>query len=70
MITKYPYIKKIVASDIARLNTNEMDKNFDINNALICPSGVISQKEVLKNLKISNREDKCLIYFKREKPAI
>ena len=42
-----------------------MDKNFNINNALICPSGVISQEEVLKNIEISNREDVCLIYFKK-----
>jgi len=69
LITQYPYIKKIVASDIAKLNTHEMDNNFDIKNALICPSGVISQKEVLKNLKISNREDKCLIYFKKRKTS-
>ena len=41
------------------------DVSFDIKNALVCPSGVISQKEVLENLEISNREDVCLIYFKK-----
>ena len=45
LITKYSYIKKIVASDIAKLNTREMDESFDIKNALVCPSGVISQKK-------------------------
>ena len=69
LITKYSYIKKIVASDIAKSNTREMDESFDIKNALVCPSGMISQKEVLENLEISNREDVCLIYFKKRETS-
>jgi len=62
---KYSYIKKLVASDIAFKNVKEMDNNMDINNVVICPSGVIPKKEVHDNLKISKRENKCLIYFKK-----
>ena len=55
---KYSYIKKLVASDIAFQNVKEMDINADVNNVLICPSGVISKKDVLDNLKIKNRENR------------
>ena len=62
---KYSYIKKLVASDIAFQNVKEMDINADVNNVLTCPSGVISKKDVLDNLKIKNRENRCLVYFKK-----
>lgn len=65
LIARYPYIKKIVASNIAKINTTEVDRTFDANNAFVCPSGIIMQKEVQKNLEISDREEKCLVYFKK-----
>ena len=65
LTSNYPYIKKLVASKIAHINTVEMDSDFDINNALICSSGVISKEQLNNNMKITNREDRCLVYFKK-----
>ena len=65
LTSSYPYIKKLVASKIAHINTVELDRNFDINNALICSSGVISTEQLIKNMNITSREDKCLVYFKK-----
>lgn len=62
---KYNYIHKLVASEIAFKNAEEMDNNIDLEKVLICPSGMISKKEALQNLEIINREEKCLIYFKK-----
>lgn len=65
LTAQYPYIKKLVASNIAKTNTIEIDSSFDINNAIVCPSGIISEKKVLENLEISNRDNMCLVYFKK-----
>ncbi len=65
LIQKHSYIKKLVASEIAYKNAFEMDKNIDMDNVIICPSGIISKYDVLNNSNISTREDKCLIYFKK-----
>ena len=65
LIAQHPYIKKLVASNIAKTNTIEIDSSFDINNAMVCPSGIISEKNVLENLEISNRDNMCLVYFKK-----
>ena len=62
---RYSFIKKLVASDIAFKNVEEMDISVDTNNVVTCPSGIISKKEVLKNLEIDNRQNKCLVYFKK-----
>ena len=46
------------------------DSNFVEENTLICPSGVASRNEVNRNLKIKNRNKKCLVYFKKKKCEI
>jgi hypothetical protein len=64
-IKKYPNIKLLVASQKIFENfTKEMKYGLDGNNVKVCPAGVISEKQLLKNSKLKNREEKCLIYFK------
>ena len=63
---KYSYIKKLVASDIAFQNVKEMDINADVNNVLICPSGVISKKDVLDNLKLRTGKIDVLYILKKD----
>lgn len=65
LTNKHSYIKKLVSSDITYSNQLAKDPNFKKENTLICPSGVISRKEVYSNLKIKNRNNKCLVYFKK-----
>tara|TARA_B100000945_G_C20373958_1_gene593578 strand:- start:406 stop:1407 length:1002 start_codon:yes stop_codon:yes gene_type:complete len=62
---KFSNVKMLVASNQAYKNiVEELKFDVDPNNVLICPSGVISQKELDKNKNITERKDKCLIYFK------
>lgn len=65
LIKNYPYIKKLVASDIAFLNAKELDPKFIPESTIVLPSGIDSEDNIIKNLKIKNRNDKCLIYFKK-----
>ena len=61
---KFENIKKLVASEMALTNAYELDKSFKSETAIVCPSGVISENQLLKNMKLKNRNQKCLIYFK------
>ena len=59
-------IKILAASKIAQSNLlKELDLDIAYDDTVVCPGGVISKKELLENAKISNRIDKCLIYFKK-----
>jgi hypothetical protein len=63
---KYPNIKQVVASQSVYLSTiSEMGIDMDKNKIVIFPSGVISNKDLLKNLKLKQNSDRCLIYFKK-----
>ena len=62
---KYPYIKKLVATKMALKNAEELDPNFISESTIVLPSGIISEKDLSKNLDIKNRNSKCLIYFKK-----
>ena len=62
----YPNIKKLVASDAAYNNAvYELGLNVEPENVYVCPSGVISKKELNKNRAEYKRDDKCLVYFKK-----
>lgn len=59
-------VKKIVASKAAYDNiVHQLDIDVKPENVFICPSGVISQKNLSINSKRRVREDKCLVYFKK-----
>lgn len=63
---RYPNIKKLVASEAAYINAvHEMDSGLNPENVFVCPSGVISEKNLNKNKIQTKRNDKCLIYFKK-----
>tara|TARA_A100001011_G_scaffold51538_2_gene49601 strand:+ start:14884 stop:15885 length:1002 start_codon:yes stop_codon:yes gene_type:complete len=63
---EYPNIKKLVASDAAYNNAvYELGLNVQPENVYVCPSGVISKKELNKNRAEYKRDDKCLVYFKK-----
>lgn len=62
---EYPFIKKLVASDIAYKNSSEINSNYLKESTVICPSGIINKKAVLENLSFENRNSKCLIYYKK-----
>lgn len=63
---KYPNIKQVVASQSVYLSTtSEIGIDIDKNKIVIFPSGVISNKELFKNLKLKKNSDRCLIYFKK-----
>lgn len=65
IINENKNVKKLVASEIAKKNTVEMDKNFDLSKCVVCPSGVVQKKEVAKSLEIKNRNNRCLVYYKK-----
>ena len=65
LVKNYPYIKKLVASDIAFKNAKELDTGFIHESTIVLPSGIDSEINIMKNLNIKNRNDKCLIYFKK-----
>ena len=65
LTNEYSFIKKLVSSNITFSNQLAKDSNFVEENTLICPSGVASRNEVNRNLKIKNRNKKCLVYFKK-----
>ena len=62
LIKKHNYIKKLVASEVAYKNAFEMDSDINLDNVMICPSGIIFEHDVVNNIEISKREDKCLIF--------
>ena len=63
---KYSNVKKLVASNPAYKNAvYELNERVNPDNVYICPSGVISKKELIKNRIKTQRNDKCLIYFKK-----
>ncbi|MAU54952.1 MAG: hypothetical protein CMC29_03965 [Flavobacteriaceae bacterium] len=62
---EYPFIKKLVASEIAYKNSSEINSNYLKESTVICPSGIIDKKTVLENLSFENRNSKCLIYYKK-----
>ena len=64
-IEEYPFIKKLVASDAALEAQRIMHKNIDLNNILVCPSGVGRKEEIKKNLTQKEPIYDCLIYFKK-----
>ena len=65
-IDKYPNIKKVVASKPAYINAMfEMGVDIDKNKIATFPSGVISDKNLQKNIKLKKNYEKCLIYFKK-----
>lgn len=65
MINKYPYIKKVVASSSAYENCFRFDKNFRPDTTIVLPSGVVSENTIQNNLKIKDRKNKVLIYYKK-----
>ena len=65
LVKNYPYIKKLVASDIAFKNAEELDTGFIHESTVVLPSGIDSEINIMKNLNIKNRNNKCLIYFKK-----
>ena len=65
LVKNYPYIKKLVASDIAFKNAQELDTGFIHESTVVLPSGIDSEINIMKNLNIKNRNNKCLIYFKK-----
>ncbi len=65
-IKKYDFIKKVVASEIAYTNaTLEMGLDINPEDIIIFPSGVISQKNLEKNISIKSYSGECLVYFKK-----
>jgi hypothetical protein len=63
---KYSNVKKLVASEAAYINAvHEMDSGLNPENVFVCPSGVISEKNLNKNKIQTKRNEGCLIYFKK-----
>ena len=59
-------IRILAASDSAKSNLiHDFDLNIHPEDVVVCPGGVISNKDLLKNAGISDRTDECLIYFKK-----
>ena len=50
LTNKYSFIKKLVSSKQTYLNQSLKDSNFKSKNALICPSGVVSEKDLINNM--------------------
>lgn len=65
LINKHNFIKKLVASERTYLNQPLKDSNFNLENAVICPSGVISEEDLLSNILSKSKNGECLIYFKK-----
>jgi hypothetical protein len=62
---KYPFIKKIVASETALEAQRVLHGNIDEKNIIICPSGIRSISEISTNYSVENKYIDCLVYFKK-----
>ena len=60
-----PNVKKIVASKNARDAALTIFNDLKKENIYISPSGVVSEKELAKNKNSNNRNESCIVYFKK-----
>tara|TARA_A100001035_G_C27776582_1_gene499365 strand:+ start:1513 stop:2517 length:1005 start_codon:yes stop_codon:yes gene_type:complete len=66
-IKKYPFIKKLVASNATLEYQKILHKYNDTSHIFVAPSGIVEKKE-LDFQKIVNKKYDCLVYFKKRNP--
>jgi len=63
-VSRYKNIKMLVASEPAYIQARTLFTKLNNSQIIISPSGVISEKVLINNSTITNRDDSCVVYVK------